>query len=161
MKKLISAVLAAILLVMCGISVFAEDVIITNESNPPQGKTEVYTSVEAEDVTYTVTIPADTAIAWGSSSAVDMSYTVKMQPELGGEVKVSVKGSTLQSASGNKLPYAYTGFAAQTFKAETTAQINTALSPATRVTVTVSDWRGVPIAEYRATLTYTVAYEAA
>lgn len=157
MKKLISAVLAVVLLAMCGISVFAVE-INKDTPEPQNGDVVVLTTVELEDVTYSITIPADKPIEWGYTGETYMDYTVTMQPDLGGQVKVSVEGTNLSSAGGNTLGYTSTGFAEQTFKAESVAQINTALSPKTRVAVTVLDWTGVPIAEYRATLTYTVAY---
>ncbi|MCH5190669.1 MAG: hypothetical protein J1F23_00750 [Oscillospiraceae bacterium] len=166
MKKLISAILAALMLVTCGISVFAADEasnVITKDSEPQTGKTEVYTLVEAEDVSYTVTIPADKQITWGDTvTTYNMNYTVTMQPDLGGKVKVNVTGDGyLYSDTDNTNKFAYekvSGFKEQTFTVEATDKINNVLLPAESVTVRVPNWTGVPIAVYRAHLTYTVSY---
>lgn len=168
MKKLISAVMAAIMLVMCGISVFAADEasnVITKESEPQTGKTEVYTHVEAENVSYTVTIPADKPLTWGDTDTeYEMNYTVKMQPDLGGRVKVTVTGDDYlvsDTDSNNTLAYTkVSGFNnPQFFTVANSGEINTKVfSPDPQVKVKVENWTGVPIAVYRAQLTYIVEY---
>lgn len=155
MKKILSVVLAALMLVSCASMAFAAT--INQTSNPQSSDVTVKTVKTDGSVWYEVSIPADTSVAWGSTSAVDMSYKVACQLE--GAQKLTV---TITSANDNKfvnttlgeIEYTPAGFGAQTFNTVTGTKEAPVKSDAS---ITVSDWSGVAIGEYTDTLTYKVS----
>lgn len=112
-----------------------------------------YTPSEA----YTVTIPAEIPIDWGTAET-DVSYSVDCVLKDTAKLTVNVEGSgTLTAVSDNSFTMDYTtaGFAPAQFSG-----VRTGAKPATLPTVNISDemWNSRPVGEYRDKLTYTVDY---
>ena len=159
MKKILSVVLAVLMLASCATMAFAAK--IDQTSIPQSSDVTVRTKKTDGSVWYEVSIPADTSIAWGSTSAVDMGYEVACQLE--GAQKLTV---TITSANGNKfvntslsatgITYTPAGFSAKTFNTVTGTKEAPVKSDAT-ITVPEANWQGIAIGEYLDTLTYTVS----
>ncbi len=176
MKKILSVVLAVLMLASCASMAFAAT--ITHETAVPQeADVVVQTTLDDSEMpaagTYTVTIPANINIVWGTttSTPVDtaeegsLNYEVTSQLALGAKLTVSVAADAADvDADGNAalvctidatkfLAYESTGFGVQEF-----GEINKAKTPTTAVTIAVPDWSEAPVATYDTTLTYTVVY---
>lgn len=109
------------------------------------------------DEGYTVTIPAEFPVDWGTEET-DVSYTVDCNLKGTSKVTVSVAGSgklTAVKDSSLKMDYTAVGFSAAEFKGT-----RTNAKPTTLPTVKISTemWDTKPVGEYRDTLTYTVEY---
>lgn len=136
---------------------------ITDANGDPIEKTVtvMYSMTNA----YIVTIPADIEIDWGDTNSYDASY--KVNTSLGGNasIDVSVADSTadpadlssykLTDTNANTLAYSPANFGTENFSGNTNGA---AVDPVNKPAVSVSDWSGVPVSEYRTTLTYTVQY---
>ncbi len=155
MKKILSVVLAVLMLASCATMAFAAKI---DQTSIPQSSDVTVKTVKTDgSVWYEVSIPADTSVAWGSTDAVDMGYEVACQLE--GAQKLTV---TITSANDNKfvnttlgeIQYTPAGFGAKTFNTVTGTKAAPVKSDAT---ITVTDWSGVAIGEYTDTLTYTVS----
>ena len=159
MKKILSVVLAVLMLASCATLAFAAK--IDQTSIPQSSDVTVQTEKTDSSVWYEVSIPANTNIAWGSTSAVDMGYEVACQLE--GTQKLTV---TITSANGNKfvntslsatgIAYTPAGFGANSFNTVTGTKAAPVKSDAT-ITVPEANWQGIAIGEYSDTLTYTVS----
>ena len=161
MKKILSIVLAVLMLASCSSMAFA--VTITQETAKPQeADVTVQTTLIGSDMPatgeYEITIPADTSIVWGSSDAAVMDYTVKSQLALGAKLTVKVVASSdkLVCAADTTKTLAYESTGLDEVK-EYGEINNNVVVP---VTITVPDWTNVPVTEYATTLTYTVTYTA-
>lgn len=109
------------------------------------------------DEGYTVTIPAEFPVDWGTEDT-DVSYTVDCNLKGTSKVTVNVAGSgklTAVKDSSLKMDYTAVGFAPAEFTG-----IRTNAKPTTLPTVKISTatWNKQPVGEYRDTLTYTVEY---
>lgn len=136
---------------------------ITDENGNPIEKTVtvMYSMTNA----YIVTIPADIEIDWGDTSPYDAYYTVNTSFGGNASIDVSVADNTadpadlssykLTDANSNTLTYSPTNFGTENFSGSTNG---VAVKPEKEPAVSVSDWSGVPVSEYRTTLTYTVTY---
>lgn len=141
----------------------ADGTAITDANGDPIEKTVtvMYSMTNA----YIVTIPADIEIDWGDTNSYDASY--KVNTSLGGNasIDVSVADSTadptdlssykLTDTNANTLAYSPANFGTENFSGNTNGA---AVDPVNKPAVSVSDWSGVPVSEYRTTLTYTVQY---
>ena len=155
MKKILSVVLAVLMIASCATMAFAAKI---DQTSVPQSSDVTVKTVKTDgSVWYEVSIPADTSVAWGSTDAVDMGYEVACQLE--GAQKLTV---TIKSANDNKfvnttlgeIKYTSAGFSAKTFNTVTGTKEAPVKSDAT---ITVPDWSGVAIGEYTDTLTYRVS----
>ena len=91
MKKAISVVLALVMLFAVCVPAFAADISATGTGDViVSTSTKTATGEDAES--YTVTIPADTTIAWGTDST-DVGYTVESHLARNKAVAVAVTGS--------------------------------------------------------------------
>ncbi len=158
MKKIISVILAVMMLASICVPVFATD--ITKDSAAQTADADVKTKLTkdgGEDAyTYTVTIPASVEVAWGDTSAQDASYYVKSQLILGDTLKVKAEANNagVMTATGttSTLTFTVAGGDEAVYN-----EVNDGITPS-GTTVTISDFSGVPIAEYIGTMTYTVEY---
>ena len=85
MKKVISIILAVMMLASICVPVFAAD--ITKDTPAPQTaapdvKTKLTKTDGSDAYKYTVTIPASVEVAWGDTTAQDAKYTVTSQLKL-------------------------------------------------------------------------------
>ena len=162
MKKILSVVFAVLMIASCVCVASAADTktTINQDTAKPQSADVTVKTVKTDgSVWYEVSIPANTNIAWGSTSAVDMGYEVACQLE--GAQKLTV---TIKSANDNKfvnttlgeIKYTQAGFDAKTFNTVTGTKAAPVKSDAT-ITVPEANWQGIAIGEYSDTLTYTVS----
>lgn len=158
MKKVISVILAVMMLASICVPVFATD--ITKDSAAQTANADVKTKLTKDDgsdaYTYTVTIPASVDVAWGDTAAQDASYYVKSQLILGDTLKVKAEandaGTMTASGTASTLTFTVAGGEETVYN-----EVNDGAT-ASGTTVTIADFSGVPIAEYVGTMTYTVEY---
>jgi len=133
----------------------------TNEkqiTSPGSENADVKTKYTASDESYTVTIPAEIPIKWGTTSAVSADYTVEAQLITGKTLSVSVapqSGENLlvNAVTQNTISFSDIENGTRTFPAATSSPVTT-----DNVTFSISEssWKSVPIDEYSAYLEYTV-----
>lgn len=161
MKKVISIILAVMMLASICVPVFAAD--ITKDTPAPQTaspdvKTKLTKTDGSDAYTYTVTIPASVEVAWGDTTAQDAKYIVTSQLKLGDTLKVKAEanddGKMTNAGTASTLTFTVANGEEVTYN-----EVNNAVDSTT--TVTIADFSGVPIAEYTGTMTYTVTYTAA
>ncbi len=164
MKKVLAVVLSLIMMFAVCVPAFAAParVTITNSSTEQSGDVLVSTTTEGvTSATYTVTIPADTKITWGSPKT-GMQYSMTSQLELGKVLKVAIT-----SANGQKLkhdtfeiPYTYssTNGGVAIDSPDTTADQEVfTRTVGFNIDIAAASWTAVPVAEYTDTLTFTVS----
>lgn len=136
-------------------------------ADPDKGETEpqklgeyklhiTYTPKEA----YTVTIPAEFPITWGTEET-DVSYSVDCALKEGSVVSVKVSGSnklTAEQDSAYTMDYTSQNFGSAEFKGVLNGK-KPDLLPA--VVISQDMWKTRPTAVYKDTLTYTVEYTSA
>lgn len=183
MKKILSVVLAVVMLFAVFVPAFAAGEETTAEETTavettasdqtiakadvdagnPSKEVQVYTKTTkdtGEDAyTYTVTIPADIQIGWGDTTAQDASYKVTSQLLLGAKLVVGVAANNGGNMT-NPGTAKYLNFSLANGGNSTFAEVNNEAAPSAAPTVTVANFSGVPIAEYTGTLIYTVTYVA-
>lgn len=162
MKKIVSILLAVMMIAAIAVPSFAVDPItITEKSDPKHAEVQVKTMITDKDnndpENYTVTIPAEITVAWNDTAAQDASYTVDSQLKLGAKLKVSAAandaGKMTNAATDKFLTFTVAGGEVAEYP-----ELNNAAKSAT--TVTIADFNA-PIAEYVGHMTYTVEYVAA
>lgn len=162
MKKIVSILLAVMMIAAIAVPSFAVDPItITEKSDPKTAEVQVMTKTTDKDnndpENYTVTIPAEITVAWNDKTAQDASYTVDSQLKLGAKLKVSAAakdaGKMTNAATDKFLTFTVAGGEAIEYP-----ELNNAVKSAT--TVTIADFNA-PIAEYVGHIIYTVEYVAA
>lgn len=167
MKKILSVVLAVVMLFAVCVPAFAAGTQEINKDTPvpvenkQTATADVFTKTTkdtGEDAyTYSVTIPAEIQIGWGDTTAQDASYKVTSQLLLGAKLVVGVaanNGGNMTNPGTEK----YLNFSLANGGNTNFAEVNNDAAPAAAPTVTVANFSGVPIAEYTGTLTYTVTY---
>ena len=163
MKKVISIILAVMMLASICVPVFAADITINKDTPAPQTaapdvKTKLTKTDGSDAYKYTVTIPASVEVAWGDTTAQDAKYTVTSQLKLSDKLEVTAVANNegVMTATGTTSTLKFT---VQNGEVAEYPEVNNAVDSAT--TVTIADFSGVPIAEYTGTMTYTVTYTAA
>lgn len=168
MKKLISIALAAVMLAAASVPAFAANPITKETDNTGTAivKTSTKTGPDAPDdnaVKYTVTIPADTEIYWGTEET-DLVYSVESHLKRGQALKVTVAGTgsmKTDAAAGEvyTLPYTLSGDTA--FTADSPVVYGNKETPAVeknlKVTISSEDWNRAVVDVYNDTLTFTVS----
>lgn len=177
MKKILAVVLSVVMLFAVCVPAFAADTAdskkITINDNAPEivdgkqtGDSRVYTSTDPVDpnfVSYTVTIPAETQIQWGTTKSL-FSYSVKTQLDLGKRLAISAVSQSgtqeMKNAGTDKtLPYTFSktnggevidtlAYTTETEVVDTNRTFNIDIADET--------WKAAPIAEYEDYLTFTV-----
>lgn len=169
MKKIISLVLAVLMISAICVPVFAaaSPTDITTETSGTAVVKVDESSLDAAEW-YVVQIPADKDIAWGTES-VDMNYKVACQLAEGKKLTVTVTGSdsnTMKDTKGGEDTIAYTpaGFDAKDFDAatgvgESATEVTSWVDadPAVKLTIPAANWEGIAVSVYQTTLTYNVA----
>lgn len=165
MKKIISIVLALVMMMAITVPAFAETAVLGD--NTVQVET---TFDESADTSYTVTIPATVSVVWDdTTTAYDVGYTVTSQLLVGASLKVAVNydldtddtnnGVMTNADTTATLKYTLKGEGETTF-----AEVNNAAKASdangTDATITVDGFADAPVATYTGTITYTVSYEA-
>ena len=167
MKKIISIVLALVMMMAVTVPAFAE---VVNTDGVVGNTAYVETSYTESDTSYTVTIPATQYVTWGDETATyDVSYSVTSQLLVGASIKVAVNydldtddtNNGVMKATGTDkvLTYTLTGAGEATF-----GEVNDGAKASdvggTDASITVTGFADAPVGTYTGTITYTVAYEA-
>ena len=170
MKKLAAFVLAVAMAAVCAVPALAEypnssassdttattSTEITQSSDPKSVRTEVNCKI---DPTYTVEIPADTAIAFNTTSttlATNLGLSTA-RLDRGFKVTVTAKVNPLQNDKDSSQTIPFTLYADNSpfSKAEFT---NTNDKVQLRVHIDQSDWNKAPAGSYTGSVTFTIAY---
>lgn len=159
MKKVVSVLMAVAMLAALMVPAFALD------QNTPKGDVIVKTDTEMADGQdarrYTVTIPADTVIAWGAEKTDLTGYTAEAHLAYGEKLSVTVSGNgnmVYEPEAGTTLalPYTLEGDTAYESAGPVVYPVATlALS----VNITADDWNAAVVGEYQDTLTFTAAIQ--
>lgn len=157
MKKVVSVLMAVAMLAALMVPAFALD------QNTPSGDTIVKTSTTMEGGQdarrYTVTIPADTVIAWGAEKTDLTGYTAEAHLAYGEKLSVTVAGSgnmTYSPEAGVTLELPYTLDGDTAYKS-TGAVVYPVANLALSVNIAADDWNQAVVGEYQDTLTFTAA----
>lgn len=164
MKKVLALALAVVMMFAVCVPAFAAATPVDITKDTVQaGDVAVKTHIDPDDISYTVTIPADIEIAWGDTSAQDASYTVNTQLFAGDTLDVVVKAkddSNVMTATDASVTDTLT-FTLANGGTETFGAAVTDATPANEPTVAVDTFVGKTVTEYVGYLTYTVIYHAA
>lgn len=160
MKKAISAILALVMLTVLCVPAFAANIVTDGGTGDSIVKTRTTTAGGDSAENFTVSIPAETAIPWLTTTAYDISYTVESHLAYGKHLTVTVADSdgqnkmlyTPEAGVTLELPYSLD---ATTYTAAGPV-VNPAATVAATVTVAENDWNNAVIGEYADTLTFTV-----
>lgn len=172
MKKIISIVLALVMMMAVTVPAFAET---TYQSVSQQGTPTADVVTSTKDIngndaySYTVTFPAIITVAWNDKTAQPATYSVESQLLIGASLKVSVVYDTdtdetndgIMAADGTDETLKYTlENGAEVIFPEVNEAGTTApgVKNGTNATVKIEDFSGVPVAEYEGKVTYSVTY---
>ncbi len=164
MKKILSFAMALVMMMAVMVPAFAVEL----NANPDSADVVIDTSTlkdtdgdgvgdkEAEE--YTITIPADTTIPWGTEET-DVSYTVESHLKRDGRVKVTVSGALVMKTvdSAYEIPYALAGEGI-TFSADVPT-IYPAATKTVTVAISADNWNTAVVEEYSDIITYTAEIE--
>lgn len=148
MKKILSLTLAIIMMATMSVTAFAAD------------ETKDTTITASIEPTYTVTIPANTAVTFGNTEtdfgAIEVS-AARLEPNKCIKVSLTTDGELVNAADSTKvIPYVIkAGDAAFTSATYLAAGEKTELT----INITQEDWNKAYAGEYSDTVTFTVSYE--
>ena len=155
MKKILSIVIAAAMLLAISVPAFAAE--INQSTSGGVGNSTVVNDRSGISGTFTVSYTAETTIYWGTEST-EIGYTVSSTLVSGNNLRVTVAqdNANLHTGGGRLLPYTIAGDTNITTGHETVT--NSAYS--VNVNITKENWESVSIDEYEDTLTFTASVEA-
>ena len=162
MKKIISIVLALVMMMAVTVTAFAE---VVNTDGVVGNTAYVETSYTESDTSYTVTIPATISIPWGVTAPQNATYKVESQLLIGAKLKVSATanngGEMVATDTTDTLEFAVTGGDVVEFDAVNVAKTTApGVTDGENVKVAISTFAGKAVGTYTGTLTYTVEYVA-
>lgn len=159
MKKLTAILLAVVMICSMALCTFAIEL---SEKPGQSGDVIIKTVTTKEDGQdarrYSVTIPADTDIAWEAESTT-LTYTAEAHLCDGEKLTVAVTGNdvmTYASPSGNSYTLAYTLGGETAFAAESPI-VFPAKDCDITVNIALGDWNTAVVGDYVDTLTFTAA----
>ena len=159
MKKVVSVLMTVAMLAALMVPAFALD------QNTPKGDTIVKTSTTMADGQdarrYTVTIPADTTIAWGAEKTELTGYTAEAHLAYGEKLSVTVSGHgnmTYSPEAGTTLALPYT-LEGDTAYESTGPVVYPVATLALSVNIAADDWNAAVVGEYQDTLTFTATIQ--
>lgn len=165
MKKIISIVLALVMMMAVAVPAFAATAVLG------ENKVNVETTFDATtDASYTVTIPATISVAWNDeTTAYEVGYTVTSQLLVGASLKVAVNYDSDTDDANNgvmknaettaTLKYTLAGAGKTTFTGVNDGAKASDMG-GTDATITVAGFDAAPVGVYTGTITYTVEYVA-
>ncbi len=156
MKKVLSLVVAVVMLCAIAVPAFAADITTDGGTGTTIIKTVTTTAGGEDAENFTVTIPGDTDITWGAESTT-MTYYVESHLGYGKQVEVGVAGNGVMSyvASADDtftLPYTLGG---ETAYAAESPVVYPAASLDFTVAINEEDWNRAVVGTYSDTLTFT------
>lgn len=162
MKKTVSVLLSVLMLFALCVPAFAAEKKQTiKEPAPKSGTTLVKTDLSelvSPDGYFTVTIPADTAIKWGSTTAVDLSYTVESHLTRAKRLNVAVEASGAMKTTDGAYSIAYQlNNGGETAYHATEPVVFPAVTCPLNLTVAQADWNRAVVEVYSDTLTFNVS----
>lgn len=164
MKKILSFAMALVMMMVIMVPAFAVEL----NANPDSADVVIDTSTlkdtdgdgvgdtDAEE--YTVTIPADTTIPWGTEDT-DVSYSVEAHLKRDGRVKVTVAGAGVMKTVDGAYEIAYTLAGEGVAFTADVPTIYPAATKTVNVNITADDWNSAVVEEYSDILTYTAEIE--
>ena len=159
MKKVVSVLMAVAMLAALMVPAFALD------QNTPKGDVIVKTDTKmagGQDARrYTVTIPADTVIAWGAEKTDLTGYTAEAHLAYGEKLSVTVSGKgnmTYSPEAGTTLALPYT-LEGDTAYESTGPVVYPVATLALSVNIAADDWNAAVVGEYQDTLTFTATIQ--
>ena len=164
MKKVLSFAMALVMMMAVMVPAFAVEL----NANPDEADVIINTSTlkdtdgdgvgdkDAEE--YTVTIPADTTIPWGTEET-DVSYTVESHLKRDGRVKVTVAGAGVMKTTDGAYEIAYALVGEGAAFNSTVPTIYPAETNNVTVTISADDLNSAVVEEYSDILTYTAEIE--
>ena len=164
MKKILAIAMALVMMMAICVPAFAAVTGGSNAGNDTIISTDTLKDEDGDGVgdtdaeEYTVTIPADTTIPWGTENT-DVSYTVESHLKRDGRVKVTVSGAgVMKTVDGvYEIPYALAG-AGVAFTSDIPT-IYPAAEKAVTVAISADNWNSAVVEEYKDILTYTAEIE--
>ena len=149
MKKILSIVIAAAMLLAISVPAFAATATIDQSTSGGVGNSSVVTDRSGISGTFTVSYPTE---------STEIGYTVSSTLVSGNNLRVTVAqdNANLHTGGGRLLPYTIAGDTNITTGHETVT--NSAYS--VNVNITKENWGSVSIDEYEDTLTFTASVEA-
>lgn len=155
MKKVISLVMALVMMMAICVPAFAATLDATTQSNTATVQTD--TSAITGDGTYSVTYPATMNIVWDKTEATNFIYTVNSQLKTGKLVNVKITDEDnefqMVNTANAAIPYTLSGATDGTTTNPVAADAEFTYS----ITVEESAWKAVSIDSYSDTLTFTVS----
>lgn len=162
MKKIISIMLAAAMLFALALPSFAADITVSGSSGDVVVKTSTTTSGGESAEKFTVTIPADTVIDWGTAQT-QLVYTAEAHLGYGKTLLVNVTGSSGNNADTSMafnnpdatdvapLPYTITGV--DEYQSDSPV-VYPAVNNNLYINISENDWNTAVVGEYADTLTF-------
>lgn len=156
MKKVVSLVMALVMMILVCVPAFATKEINHNSAQQSNTATvQTDTSLIIGDGTYSVTYPATMNILWENTEATEFKYTVNSQLKTGKLVNVQIADAEnkyeMVNTDGDVILYALGGAVNGTTVNPVAENVEFTYS------ITVADWSNVPIDAYEDTLTFTVS----
>ena len=160
MKKILSLAMALVMIMAVMVPAFAAEL----SANPDSADVIINTSTlkdedgdgvgETDAEEYTVTIPADTTIPWGTENT-NVSYTVESHLKRDGRVKVTVSGAGVMKTNDGAYEIAYALVGEGAAFNSTVPTIYPAATKTVNVNITADNWNTAVVEEYKDILTYT------
>lgn len=157
MKKVISVIIAVLMLASICVPSFAADITTNGGKGDAIVKTKTVDESGDSAEKFTVTIPATTEIPWGMASQ-DLTYSVESHLGYGKKLTVNVAGNNVMTytVGSDSMTLAYTLGGATAFTAAGPV-VYPAADQTIKVNVTDTAWKTAVVGEYQDTLTFTVA----
>lgn len=164
MKKVLSFAMALVMMMAVMVPAFAAELkanpesadVIINTDTKKDTDDDGIGDTDAEE--YTVTIPADTTIPWGTEET-NVSYTVESHLKRDGRVKVTVAGAGVMKTTDGAYEIAYALVGEGAAFNSTVPTIYPATTKNVTVAISADDWNSAVVEEYKDILTYTAEIE--
>ncbi|MBR5544426.1 MAG: hypothetical protein IKU66_03025 [Clostridia bacterium] len=164
MKKVLSLAMALVMMMAVMVPAFAAELkanpesadVIINTDTKKDTDDDGIGDTDAEE--YTVTIPANTTIPWGTEET-DVSYTVESHLKRDGRVKVTVSGAGVMKTVDGAYEIAYALVGEGAAFNSTVPTIYPAATKAVTVAISADNWNSAVVEEYKDILTYTAEIE--
>lgn len=157
MKKIVSIIIAVLMLASICVPSFAADITTNGGRGDAIVKTKTVDEAGENAEKFIVSIPAVTEIPWGKDSQA-LTYSVESHLGYGKKLTVNVSGSGVMTytVGADSMTLDYTLGGATAFTAEGPV-VYPAVEKTINVNVADRAWKSAVVGEYQDTLTFTVA----